>query len=683
MDNIYVMILGRTVGKTSTLDFKFLISGSAKKLMYVQALSEDGEYALGQIIEIEKDKDGAIASCNVLGIRDKDGVLRGLRFPLEPGVEVLEAQDSTVISVLGITSGPNFAYMGKIEGREKINVFLDINKLLSRHICIIAKSGSGKSYTVGVLLEELLEKNIPVIVIDPHGEYSTLRFPNDNKTDLEVMPKFDIKPKGYLKQIAEFSPDISSNPGAIPLKLDIKNLNSRELINLLPAKLSNTQLGVLYSTLKNVDRKIDLNELMYQLELEENPSKWTLISIIEYLIKLDLFSSNPSALFEMVAPNRLSIINLKGVQQDVAEVIVYKLLSDLFIERKRGNIPPFFLVLEEAHNFIPERNFGEAKSSEVIRSIFSEGRKFGVGACLISQRPSRVDKSALSQCNCQIILKVTNPNDVKTISSSAEGISDIAEREIMNLPVGTAIITGVIDTPLFVNIRPRRSKHGGASINIFEDTNQAQQEQKQTFVDQTKIYLESAELLPIISQRISANDFKIIYNVSKVKTKLIPCALYTCFKDGEFNILINLNGGNIVTDYENGKGVPLKLEQADLSVSQRKIFSIALSLKTFSAAELFARSGVMFSEVYDMINLLTNKGYLSKVNGKYEIAKNFSIISKLKDFSCYEKIDFSRLYFDEKLQRTHSAFEIKDTLSRFFDVKEVKECFLVVFEPSA
>ena len=676
------MILGRTIGKTSTLEFKFLISGNAKKLMYIQALAEDDKYALGQIVEIEKDKDGAVAHCMVIGIRDKDGVLRGLRFPLEPGVEILEAEDSTITSVLGISSGPNFAYIGKIEGRDKINVSLDINKLLSRHMCIIAKSGSGKSYTVGVLLEELLEKNIPVLVIDPHGEYSTLKFPNENKLDLDRMPKFDIKPKGYLKQVVEFSPDISLSPGALALKLDIKNLNSRELINLLPAKLSNTQLVVLYSTLKNVDKKIDLNELMYQLELEENPSKWTLISVIEYLMKLDLFSNSPTAFSDIIAPNRLSIINLRGVQQDVAEVIVYKLLSDLFMERKKGNIPPFFLVLEEAHNFIPERNFGEAKSSDVIRSIFSEGRKFGVGACLISQRPSRVDKSALSQCNCQIILKVTNPNDVKTISSSVEGINDIAEKEIMSLPVGTAIITGVIDAPLFVNIRPRRSKHGGVSINIFEDTNQVVEEKTNTFVDQLKTYSDNAELLPVISQRISANDFKIIYNVSKVKTKLIPCAIYTCFKDEEFNILINLHGGNIVTDYENGKGVPLKLESSDLSNSQKKIFSIALSLKTFSAAELFAKSGVMFSEVYDMINLLTNKGYLTKVDGKYEVAKNFSLLSKLKDFSCYEKVDFSRINFDEKVQRVYSPFDIKDMLSRFFDIKEVKECFLVTFEPA-
>ena len=67
------------------------------------------------------------------------------------------------------------------------------------------------------------------------------------------------------------------------------------------------------------------------------------------------------------------------------EVIVYKIVNDLFIERKKNNIPPFFLVLEEAQNYCPERSFGEAKSSPIIRQVTAEGRKFGMGMCVISQ----------------------------------------------------------------------------------------------------------------------------------------------------------------------------------------------------------------------------------------------------------------------------------------------------------
>jgi DNA helicase HerA-like ATPase len=71
-------------------------------------------------------------------------------------------------------------------------------------------------------------------------------------------------------------------------------------------------------------------------------------------------------------------------------------------------IPPFMLVVEEAHNFCPERGFEKAISSNIMRTIASEGRKFGLGMMVISQRPARVDKNVISQCNTQIILRVTN-----------------------------------------------------------------------------------------------------------------------------------------------------------------------------------------------------------------------------------------------------------------------------------
>ncbi len=662
------MILGKTIGKTSTTGFDFVITGDAKKFQYVQLMSQEN-FVLGQIIEIEKEKE-AIAQCIVLGYRDLGGVLRNLRVPLEPGIEVLEAQDEMIRNVLGLKEDLTYAYIGKLDGHDNIKVFLDINKLLTKHICILAKSGSGKSYAVSVLLEELLEKNVPVVVIDPHGEYNTLKLPNDNKRDIELFDNFGIKAAGYLKKIVEFSPDIETNIGTIPLKLDARNLTARELIRILPSKLTNIQIGTLYSSLNSLDDKIDLNELILALEMQESNAKWTLISIVEYLKKSDLFSDSPTEMNEIVRSGKLSIINLRGVQQDIQEIIVYKLLNDLFMERKKGNIPPFFLVIEEAHNYIPERNFGETKSSAVIRQIFSEGRKFGLGACLISQRPSRVDKSAISQCSTQIILKTTNPGDVKAISSSVEGITLETEKEIVNLPVGTALITGIVDMPLLVNIRPRKTRHGGESIKIFEEEKIEPQEN----------IADDKEILPLINQKITVDDFKIIYNVKDVKIKLISCMMIKCYKEGDFNLLLNLNNGHIVKELEDGTGASINLGKTTLTNKESKIFSLALTLKKFSAAELFSKSGVNFSEVYDMLNLLTNKGYLERMDNKYEVNKRFLFLSDIREFNCYEKIQYGKINFQNVLEAKFNPEDIKEFINRFAKVKEAKECFLVIFE---
>ena len=68
-------------------------------------------------------------------------------------------------------------------------------------------------------------------------------------------------------------------------------------------------------------------------------------------------------------------------------------------------------------------------------------------------------------------MKVTNPHDVKALGSSIEGITAETESEIKNIPVGTALVTGVIDLPLFVKIRARRTKHGERQLTFSQCLN--------------------------------------------------------------------------------------------------------------------------------------------------------------------------------------------------------------------
>ena len=151
-------------------------------------------------------------------------------------------------------------------------------------------------------------------------------------------------------------------------------------------------------------------------------------------------------------------------------IIVAKLLSNLFDARKAGTVPAGMVVVEEAHNFCPEKGFMKTTSSDVLRAIASEGRKFGLGLLIISQRPAKVDKNVLSQCNTQIIMRVTNPNDIRAIAKSLEGISSELEEEIKRLPPGIALFVNPdIPRAVMVQVRVRKSKHGGASKEISED----------------------------------------------------------------------------------------------------------------------------------------------------------------------------------------------------------------------
>jgi len=663
------MILGRISGKITTTNFQFLVGGNAKKFEYVQVMHDEFGFVLAQITEIIKDTEKTLAHCIVLGYRDEKGGLKGLTYPFEPNTEVLVAEDELINRVLGLEGKENNAYVGILEGREKLKVYLDLNRILTKHVNVLAKSGSGKSYNVGVLLEELLERKVPIVILDPHGEYSTLKYPNPK--DRERMHLFGIEPSGYLDQIEEFSLD---EKNAKPLRLNAKNLTSGELIKLLPAKLSASQQGILYSALKNLGGKIDFNELILELEAaEDNSSKWTLINIMEYLKKLKLFSDNPTLPGELVKPGKAVIIDLKGVAPEIQEIIAYKIVNDLFMERKKNNIPPFFMIVEEAHNFVPERSFGEAKSSAILRQVAAEGRKFGLGLCIISQRPSRVDKSVLSQASTQIILKVTNPNDIKAISNSVEGITKESENEIQNLPIGTALITGVVDNPIFVEIRPRKSKHGGEAVNIFAQTPQIEEEE--TKQEEYK----EGEVIAAIPQKYSPEDYKLMHGKDP-KVELIPAILMTCEqKEEDFNVLIDLINLNVINNLEKVSGYSLlNLNIDKVSPKLEKVIETAIKLKTFKPAEIFGKAGIQFSELFDAMQTLEKKGYLIKDGQNYTLSDSIEFLSSLSEHRCYENIDFIRIK-GEQIEAKYPIETIKDFLAKFVDIKNIKDCHIVKY----
>ena len=115
------------------------------------------------------------------------------------------------------------------------------------------KSGIGTSsriageYTVGVLVEELLEKNFPVVIIDPHGEYSSMIYENRNEKELPFMERFGIEPKAYGNQVQVFT--ITDSPNQ--LKLDSR-LTMSEFLEILPRRPSSSQQGLLYAALNNL-----------------------------------------------------------------------------------------------------------------------------------------------------------------------------------------------------------------------------------------------------------------------------------------------------------------------------------------------------------------------------------------------------------------------------------------------
>ncbi|MFW6046417.1 MAG: ATP-binding protein [Candidatus Woesearchaeota archaeon] len=668
-------VLGNIYGKVKTKEFKFKVENNVKKFDYIKINHDFYGDVLCQIVELERDTKKTLAKCNVIGYKDEQGRVRSIRQPFVPGDDVYLASDDFIKEIISLDTD-NGAYIGKLDGKD-IKIHLDLEDMLTKHVSILAKTGAGKSYTVGVLLEEIAEKKVPVIILDPHGEYTSLKYPNDNKEEKELMDSFGISPKGYLNSVVEFG-DVKVNKTSRPLKLN-EEFSAQDLMDILPTRLTNTQKSLLFSAVKNVE-KLTFSNLIYELEAEDSNTKWTLINLLKRMASLDFFSLDYTPLNELVQSNRVSVINLRGIPPEIQDVLMYKMLKDLFHARKINKIPPFFMVVEEAHNFAPEKGFGKKKTSAVLRNIASEGRKFGLGLCVITQRPARVEKSVLSQCTTNIVLKVTNPNDLKAVSKSVEGLTSEAEKEIKNIPVGTALVSGIVDMPLFVNIRPRKTNHGGRSIDVLGGGDSNDDEDESFF--EKKEDFEKQDMKPLIYPNVTKKDLKLmsVEKLKKIETHLHPAFIFSCeSNDKKFKLLVEMVKGNIIVDIDEFETKILPSIDS-LNSSEIKVLEKAYELSEFSFEDFTSKSGFGFDSK-EILNSLCKKDFLNKNKEDGFEVNSKIILSNLDEYSFHKDIEFKSINYDLELDSKVSVDDIKDELENFVSVKDTKEGFIVRYIP--
>lgn len=426
---------------------------------------EDATRYISQTMPIHKSP-RISARITLLGVLENEQLVPA-PFPPEPGSPVYAPQGNFLKQCLGFSSEEKGAYIGLLEGAKGVRVLLDINTMMKGHVAILAKTGFGKSYTAGVLVEELLKKNIPVVILDPHGEYSSLLRPNIEESETSMMTEFNVRSRSF-ERVNLYT--LTDEPGHIPLRFSKLNLSAEDIADFLNLPSTSVHLSILYKSIRELSMETSvysIRDIIYYLDGEKNNAKYTLINQLEKLDAMPVFSETENIQASViVSPGTASVIDLKGAPAMMRNVAITRMLKVLYEARKKEDVPPFFLLAEEAHNFCPQES--GSMTGGAMRIIASEGRKFGLGLCIVTQRPAKVDKNVLSQCGTNIILKVTNPNDLKTITASVEGLTTGVQPLIQRLPAGTALVVGSgIRLPVFVRIRPRETQHGGKGVDVL------------------------------------------------------------------------------------------------------------------------------------------------------------------------------------------------------------------------
>ncbi len=413
------------------------------------------------------------------------------RIPPNPGDAVFMTSSETLTQMLSPKRSAELgsAHIGSLLTRNagEVPVVLSIKDVVSTHLAILASTGSGKSYTAGVLVEELMNQynRAAVLIVDPHGEYHTMQ-------SIQGDEQFFGK-DGYKPEVKIFTPD--------KIKVRFSTLTEADVKYLLPEGTSDKMLHFLAQAFRSLnerlrfERRQDYAYAYHDLRIEVEAQKYGSegkpgdggnVSSIEGLLwRLDSRFDKPDSIFsaqehiplkDLFAPGRCTILELSDIEQHEQQVIVGTLLRRVNKARvltTRGeaqantenHLPyPVFTLLEEAHRFAPAG--ASVVSTNILKQILAEGRKFGVGIGLITQRPGKLDQDVLSQCMTQIIMRIVNPIDQQTIAQSVEGAGRAMLAELPALTKGQAVISGVgINTPVMCRIRKRLTQHGGETFD--------------------------------------------------------------------------------------------------------------------------------------------------------------------------------------------------------------------------
>lgn len=425
-----------------------------------------------------------LGTARVIGFLEEEEGKRNVRIPRcapLPGQEVFLAEDDFLSQFFShqIEAGIR---IGNLIHRKGVEVLLDPNGF-RRHVAIIAQTGAGKSYLSGLVLENLLALGGTILVFDPNSDYVCMRRKRGGGMT-EFAKRITIyRPRGVEGR--RFSDEHIG--GSKEYTVRFKTLDDEEIFEILGItdKMTNIRAAI-HSVRSQFGGEYLPKELKVALEsMANDPNEKgemrdaarKAARRMSDLINMGIWGFKDIEIEECLAPMRMSVVDLAGIPKRVSEFLVQRTLADLWGKASSGTLPhPVFVVLEEAHNFVPGEHV-KCRSRSIINTLASEGRKFAVFLIVVTQRPHKIDDNTLSQCNSQIIMRLTNPEDMSAVSRASEAVSQDLLDDLPGLNVGEAVVVGQLTrTPVIVKVSGRVSEEGGSDINVIEELAKARRD---------------------------------------------------------------------------------------------------------------------------------------------------------------------------------------------------------------
>jgi len=354
--------------------------------------------------------------------------------PPLPGTNVLEATQDDLGTIFAPTDD-EWVRIGSLLRNSNVEARVNIDKIVSRHLSILAMTGMGKSNLVSLIAKKMAEIGGTMVIFDYHDDYSTLQLNDINIMDAKINPR--------LLNFEKFADVIEVRQSAT----NQMHVLRKAFTNEVKAKKGDDFWETLIVNVAACATEKNYKEASERVEDKIDDA------IRRFKRILDPSLSDPTALIKNGKVNVLNLIELTDRQADIA---VRFYLEELLDDRKKatrakkGEIgsktpirfpTPVLVVIEEAHVFIPKDEKTETRY--YAAKIAREGRKFGLGLVIVSQRPRGIDTNVLSQMGSLAIMKMVQQDDLAQVSAASEALGKDLIEQLPSLNPGDAVLVGL------------------------------------------------------------------------------------------------------------------------------------------------------------------------------------------------------------------------------------------------
>lgn len=471
-------------------------------------------------------------------LRDrKDGPQFSRSMDDLPGIdeEVFLLADKNLNAFMNVVSSTSKAaqatplHLGQFSLDLAAAAYLDGNKLFQRHAALVGSTGSGKSWAVARILEQASQlPDANVLLFDLHGEYRSLPYAQHRR--IAGPPDLDTPGQGVLflpywllsfeemqALFVEHS-EFTAHNQSLVIHTAVTELKKARLLTENKPKILEQftvdspvpfHLSEVIAKLQALNTEMvsgssgkpkqgefygDFSRLLVRLESKRTdrrygfmfqaPAVWYEYNALHKLAE-ELLGYGKNAEGKLTG---IKVLDLSDVPTDVLPVVVGTLCRLVYMLQfwtPPQYRHPILLACDEAHLYLPKKqdtNPLERAAVESVERIAKEGRKYGVGVMVISQRPSDVSETILSQCNNFISLRLTNPNDQLTVRKMLpDSLGDLMQM-LPLMDVGEAVVVGdAVLLPTRIRIQAPEARPTSSTIDFWDRWAQAKKTKEQVF----------------------------------------------------------------------------------------------------------------------------------------------------------------------------------------------------------